>query len=49
MTVINIDSIMILYRYTNYPTKLCRKKFLKYSTLCGDIYKTIFKILFKLN
>ena len=51
MTVINVYSVLILCFNTDYPTKYCRKKFLKYSTLCGDIYKAIFKITFltKLN
>jgi hypothetical protein len=45
-TVINVYSIMILCFNTNYPTKYCRKKFLKYGILCGDIYKAIFKKTF---
>jgi hypothetical protein len=47
MTVINDYSILILCFNTYYPTKYCRKKFLKYGILCGDIYKAIFKIFFE--
>jgi hypothetical protein len=46
MTVTTVYSIMILFINTNYHTQYCRKKFLKYSIVCGYIYKAILKKIF---
>ena len=50
MIVTNVYSIVDSVYPTTSHTKYCRKRFLKYSILCGDIYKAIFKKnFFKLN
>ena len=46
MTVTTVNSILILFTITNHHTKYCSKKFLKYSILCGSIYKAIFENFF---
>ncbi len=46
MTVTTVYSILIFFYNTNYYTKYCSKKFLKYSIVCGYIYKAILKKIF---
>ncbi len=46
MTGTTVVNILILFINTNYHTKYCRKKFLKYTFLRGNIYKMIFNKTF---
>ena len=51
MTVTTVYSILILSINTKYHAKYCREKFLKYSIVCGYIYKALIlkKIFFIVN